>query len=355
MNDRQLTVYPTYGYKGQDGAWHIPMRVWIRERHPHLEEALAFLERHLGHHSPGEIHNFTDRIADLVADSVPDQPVAVTFEQDATRYLVEGKTGNSTDEHGLLEGVITVDAGRAEELLRLQGSRNGWLNCQATSGDMNGAARVQLLPDDPNGLSVVSDIDDTIKVTEIPAGLKIVLRNTFLRDFVAVTNPDNMASAYEKLRTGSGGIVSFHYVSGGPWQLYVPMVEFLIGKTGFPQGTFHLKTVNASTQFAENWLEDLIADGFNLKEAGKGETEKQKVTQITELMTNLPRRQFVLFGDSGERDPEAYARIRKDFPSGINEIHIRDVLNDPTQQSGRLSGMTVRHAPTIFPGRSQFP
>ncbi len=34
-----------------------------------------------------------------------------------------------------------------------------------------------------------------------------------------------------------------------------------------------------------------------------------KVTVIRRLLHHFPNRQFVLIGDSGERDPEIYARV----------------------------------------------
>jgi Uncharacterized conserved protein (DUF2183) len=96
---------------------------------------------------------------------------------------------------------------------------------------------------------VISDIDDTIKITEIPAGFKVVVINTFFRDFVAAPE---MAKMYQ----GFNG-ASFHYVSGGPWQLYGPLSEFLFSeKAGFPEGTFHMKQVSKNLLSAATW-EDL--------------------------------------------------------------------------------------------------
>src|SRR5260370_619817 len=76
------------------------------------------------------------------------------------------------------------------------------------------------------------------------------------------------------------------------------------------------------------------------------------------IMTNLPDRQFYLIGDSGEKDPEAYGEIRSKFSKLVKEIRIRDVVNADADKNDqikyRLTGMVVRHAPTIVHGRSQF-
>ena len=58
---------------------------------------------------------------------------------------------------------------------------------------------------------MVTDIDDTIKTTEILKGRAAVLRNTFLKAFEAVPGMRDRYAAY-----GDG--VDFHYVLGAPWQ-----------------------------------------------------------------------------------------------------------------------------------------
>ncbi len=67
------------------------------------------------------------------------------------------------------------------------------------------------------------------------------------------------------VHTNRSLFASFHYVSGGPWQLYNPLAEFLIKKEGFPAGSFHMRTVN-KTLSAANFLNDLkllVEDGFS--------------------------------------------------------------------------------------------
>jgi phosphatidate phosphatase APP1 len=76
-----------------------------------------------------------------------------------------------------------------------------------------------------NGLSIVSDIDDTIKVTHVPAGKKTILRNTFLNEFQAAAG---MRDRYQQMIADAGAAadVCFHYVSGSPWQLFDVLSEF---------------------------------------------------------------------------------------------------------------------------------
>jgi phosphatidate phosphatase APP1 len=126
---------------------------------------------------------------------------------------------------------------------------------------------------------------------------------------------------------------SFHYVSGGPWQLYQPLSEFLKAE-GFPAGTFHLN------YFPKNFLAHdsrmLLLDSI----AGSlGRTYDHKVEQISRLMQRFPRREFILVGDSGELDVEVYRRMRDLCGRRVREIWIRDVVNDEAVNKFRLEGI----------------
>ena len=91
--------------------------------------------------------------------------------------------------------------------------------------------QVQLLG--RTGISIVSDIDDTIKISEVPVR-KELLANTFLRDFKAVPG---MSEAYRQWVAAGA---SLHYVSASPWQLYSALSEFM-EQQKFPKGSFHLR------------------------------------------------------------------------------------------------------------------
>jgi phosphatidate phosphatase APP1 len=217
----------------------------------------------------------------------------------------------------------------AQKLLKAQESEHGWLTYRAVSDKHGGAGLLRLLPF--TGLSVISDIDDTIKITDIPAGESVVLMNTFFRNFVAVPC---MADIYRTF----GKEVAFHYVSGAPWQMYSPLSMFLFSKSiGFPRGSFHMKNVRTnpfeSETYQDLWI--LIASG------SQESTFAQKIFQINILMKNFPARKFILIGDSGERDPEVFRKINENFPGQVQEIRIRDVVNDKEKKPSRLDGMTL--------------
>ncbi|TXT21765.1 MAG: hypothetical protein FD138_3983, partial [Planctomycetota bacterium] len=84
-----------------------------------------------------------------------------------------------------------------------------------------------------SGWHVISDIDDTIKISQVRDKPELML-NTFCRPFRPVPG---MAKLY---RSWAADRVRFHYVSASPWQLYSPLAAF-IREQDFPAGSFHMK------------------------------------------------------------------------------------------------------------------
>ena len=63
---------------------------------------------------------------------------------------------------------------------------------------------------------------------------------------------------------------------------------------------------------------------LNLFKSGKD----YKIETITAILEELPERRFVLVGDSGEEDPEAYGHLARQFSKSVVRILIRDVTNE---------------------------
>lgn len=168
------------------------------------------------------------------------------------------------------------------------------------------AFRGRVFPMEAEGVSVISDIDDTIKITEV-RDRKATLRNTFMREFEAVPG---MAQFYSSATNELN--VSFHYVSASPWQLYEPLAA-LVKSNNFPAGTFELKEFR--------WKDRSFFSLF-------ANPEKYKPGVIEPLLKGFPKRTFVLIGDSGERDPEIYGALARKFPKQIARILIRDVTGE---------------------------
>jgi phosphatidate phosphatase APP1 len=157
------------------------------------------------------------------------------------------------------------------------------------------------------GISVISDIDDTIKITDV-RDRRATLRNTFVKPFEPVSG---MAPAYKAWASATGA--QFWYVSASPWQLFNPLQEF-VSSNGFPAGVFCLKHFR---------LEDQSV--FSIFQG----PEKYKPGVIEPLFRQFPNRRFVLVGDSGERDPEIYGALARKFPGQVIHIYIRNVTLEP--------------------------
>jgi hypothetical protein len=323
-DEEQVTFYPTYGYRDGD-HWVIPLRLWVHERRTLVEKLAARIAASAGGLTPAQLNHFRTRIQAFVVDSESHEAVTFQFDNDPEnqQYGYPAELPK-TNLNGLAEGAIRLPLAKAEDLLLRQGADDGWLAFHATSPKLTGTGRVQLI--DPVGVSVISDIDDTIKVTQINAGTRVVIDNTFFSDFVAVPA---MAELYQSLHGAA-----FHYVSGAPWQLYGPLAEF-VRQAGFPEGTFHMKRVTKNLFSADTWrdLKDLVIN--------ENFTFGLKVLQISTIMQRFPQRKFILIGDSGEKDPEVYREIRDKFPAQVQEIIIRDVVNDKQNKTERLQGMTI--------------
>ena len=234
------------------------------------------------------------------------------FEQRVAMFLVDNKdnikidikagqqtfTSPPSSENGHFKFTIEMNPGKSQ--------CQDWFNIQIntkTSDTRKLSGQIQCLTND--GISVISDIDDTIKDSNV-LDKKKLLKKTFLKEFQAVAG---MSEIYRHWQTKG---YRFHYVSSSPWQLYPVLSEF-INKQSFPRGSMHLKLIRVKDQSILN----LFAS-----------PEDGKLPTITKLLTNYPERRFILVGDSGERDANIYADIAKRFPERIIKIYIRDVRGD---------------------------
>jgi phosphatidate phosphatase APP1 len=155
---------------------------------------------------------------------------------------------------------------------------------------------------EPTGLSIVSDIDDTLKHSHV-ACKRTLLTNTFLRPYETIPG---MAPLFRQWWAEGA---AFHYVSSSPWQLYDHLTGHL-AEEGFPPGSFHLKTF----RLRDHLLRRLLM----LRRSGK-------LSIIRGLINMFPSRQFLLIGDSGEHDPEIYGALARRFPQQVVGIFIRQL------------------------------
>jgi hypothetical protein len=162
------------------------------------------------------------------------------------------------------------------------------------------AGRVHLVP--RQGVSVISDIDDTIKITDVHER-RSMLVNTFLREFLPIPGMGDVFRQWEQ----RGAL--FHYVSSSPWQLYEPLAQHF-SAVALPPGSFHLR--------AFRLRDHMLRRIFLGRRPAKGSV-------IRGILQRYPLRKFVLVGDSGEYDPEIYGALARRFPAQVASILIRHV------------------------------
>ncbi|KAK4201859.1 hypothetical protein QBC40DRAFT_170570, partial [Triangularia verruculosa] len=155
---------------------------------------------------------------------------------------------------------------------------------------------------EPTGVSLISDVDDTIKRSNIGMGAREIFRNTFIRDLGDLTVP----GVTEWYHTMHDLGVELHYCSNSPWQLF-PVLATFFHMAGLPQGSIHLKHYSGMLQ----GIFEPVA-------------ERKKGT-LEAILRDFPERRFILVGDSGEADLEVYTELAAQNPGRVLGIFIRDV------------------------------
>ncbi len=180
-----------------------------------------------------------------------------------------------------------------------------------------------VLPDPASEIGIITDIDDTILATGITEGLKAVQRTLF-RDAYGRKPVPGTPSFYRGLARGANGNrpeSTCFYVSAGPWNLYDMLTQFL-GVRGFPRGPMFLLDWRPSAP---------VGDADNKLES------HHKRARIRRILDAYPDLEFVLIGDSGERDPKVYQEFLDSDPDRIKVVLIRDVSAKPSDFDEKVS------------------
>ncbi len=245
-----------------------------------------------------ECETFLNRITPFMAECDTKERVAV--ELGDQKIALKRKTKRN----GRFQEWLTIDS----DLIQTLQSRHGKSNpipfqLNVCHCDAQSSSQIHLLPS--NGVSVISDIDDTIKESSV-TNRRELLNNTFLREFESV---QGMAETYR--RWAEAG-TCFHYVSSSPWQLFTSLDE-LKSVHQFPVGTMHLRNFR---------LRDQLLKKVIIRRQGKR-------VAIQRLIKNLPLRRYILIGDSGEKDLEIYRKICRKNPHCVAAVFIRELKDRP--------------------------
>ena len=295
--DESVTLYPSHGaFAGNVWQFELRARINELERRSLAVAALDLLRDSLGLDglNAAEVTLFHQRARLFLTDSERGKSL---------RVQIGGRMINlaRTDEHGIAANEVEQAAAR--------GRPSGWISVRTVldNKDTRGfTGTVQLIA--PSGISIISDVDDTIKITQV-TDRQQMMRNTFARPFAPVPGMAERYAAWARSMPGS----AFHYVSSSPWPLYEPLEAFRQA-SGFPPGTFHLRDLALAH-----------LKSFAAPDAGRA----HKSASIGRLIALYPQRRFWLIGDSGEFDPEIYGEFARRSPTQVERIYIRDMTNAP--------------------------
>ncbi|MFT5523309.1 MAG: phosphatidate phosphatase APP1 [Pirellulaceae bacterium] len=303
---QKVVLYPTYGYLVEDGSfWRVsisgrayePGGVTFRKR-----LLLGLLKRFMGADIELlESEVFRHRISGFLAKTVRVKQVVVRIGDEL--FLLPKKTRRN----GEFQATFRIPVERVAQWSKDGIQRRMAIPIEVVTPQGHQdvyRSSIQLIPQ--TGVSVISDIDDTIKETKVTCR-RTMLENTFLRDFRLI---DGMLECFEKWASDE---VAFHYVSSSPWQLFAPLAG-LIGDSGLPEGSIHLR----SFRIRDHMLRHVML----LRRGGKSAV-------IRNIIESFQGRRFILVGDSGEKDADIYAGLARKFPDQIQGIYIRQLADRP--------------------------
>ena len=170
-----------------------------------------------------------------------------------------------------------------------------------TQGDINGNATAYLVPD--TGLTVISDIDDILRVTKIYQPKEGIL-NSFARPF---TPWMNMPDIYSNWSISIPNF-HFHYLTTTPEQITRNYMDFIY-KT-YPGGSFDTRPLNFSDVSATLSIRKYL---------------------LIKIFQTYPHRKFVLVADTSNSDVmRDYPEMVTDFPGQVQCILLRNTSStDP--------------------------
>lgn len=300
--DQEIIFFPTLAYHDEEqGYFIIGIHAWVFE--PERDSVKRKIFKNIVKNDLGISDDdarkkiFDYRAGLLLVDQEGKKDIAVGIGQG--QFCV-GKT----DRNGHVETVVKIPVQSSAYLIQKDSLGRYLIIGANTTGTGNRIISVKVRVIDSKGIMLVSDIDDTIKISNV-RDKKELIENSFCREFRPVPG---MASLY-RILAAKGVVV--HYLTASPWQLYPAISEFIVHE-GFPRGIFQMKYFG----FSKN-LRNLFAP-----------SEQVKVPYLNELIKRYPRYRFILIGDSGERDPEIYGEFARIHRQRVMGVFIRNVTGE---------------------------
>ena len=153
-------------------------------------------------------------------------------------------------------------------------------------------------------VGIISDIDDTVLVTQAPLLMRAAI-NLLFRDPRSRRSVPGMAVFYNRLRELLPD-APFFYLSTSPWNIEASLRHFL-ESYGFPDGPLLLRDLDPRPK-------TFVPTGV-----------KHKLEFAEQLMADFPDMRFILLGDDGQKDPSTYATIARRYPGRVIAIGLRQL------------------------------
>ncbi|KAF8074537.1 hypothetical protein FPV67DRAFT_1559305 [Lyophyllum atratum] len=217
--------------------------------------------------------------------------------------------GDRYEEHELLVAAELLPAEDSPS-----SSSSGLESAPAAQAKPGSLPKTIHIPISHSPIRVVSDIDDTVKLSNVLSGARAVFQNVFVKELQENIIP-GMGEWYTSM--WSRGI-RFHYVSNGPFAL-LPVLSEFFQVSQLPPGSIKLKSYAGRSIF-----NGLLSAPALRKRAG-----------VVEILDAFPESRFFLIGDTGEQDMELYSELARERPDQILAVLVRDVdtgepIDDPT-------------------------
>lgn len=172
---------------------------------------------------------------------------------------------------------------------------------------------------------VISDIDDTVMRTGV-ANKALMMWRLFVQGAESRVAFPGVAAFYRALHRGASGeqLNPMLYVSRGPWSIYEVLERF-----------FRLHRIPVGPiLFLREW-------GMTLQRPWPRRAVDHKRTLIRTMLRRYDDLPFILVGDSGQHDPEIYARIVEENPARVLAVYIRNVGADDARD-GEIAELARR-------------
>lgn len=236
---------------------------------------------------------------------------------------------------GVCKEVVTNEAGYFEVNFtfsqRLQTDLN-WVEVDLKlldkvvqrQGEVTAKGKI-MLSQNCHQFGVISDVDDTILISRATNLYKKLLL-MFLKNARTRMPFEGVAAFYSALQKGidNSYFNPIFYVSSSSWNLYDLLVDFCEVR-GIPKGPFLLR----DSRLDEFKFISSIHTGHKLR-------------KIEHILTTYRKLNFILIGDSGQKDAEIYRKVIAEFPGRIIAVYIRDVSKEARDEAVRAIAATVK-------------